>query len=102
VVIEEAAADQGLALGLGEAATIALVLERGAIAVLDDRDARRVATRLGVRVTGTVAILVRLHQLGAIESVAACLDELERIGFRASPNVRAWALEASGEAASAG
>ena len=84
-------------LGAGEAATIELADALGAVAVLDDRDARRVAVRRGVALTGTVAILVHLKVRGAIPSVSDQLDALERIGFRADPRVRKWALRAAGE-----
>ena len=91
------AASAGSALGSGEIATIALALSRGALAVLDDWDARRVAIRRGVQLTGTIAVLVRLGQLGAIASITKRLDALEGIGFHATEELRAWALEAAGE-----
>ncbi|NJD28650.1 MAG: DUF3368 domain-containing protein [Chloroflexi bacterium] len=94
----ETASAGELRLGPGEAAAIALATTLDAIIVLDDRDARRVAGRRGVPLTGTVAILVRLKQLGAIPSVRAHLDALDGFGFRVGAEVRAWALETSGEA----
>lgn len=84
-------------LGAGEAATIELADTLGAVAVLDDRDARRAAVRRDVALTGTVAILVQLRLSGAIASVSDQLDALERMGFRADPRVRQWALRAAGE-----
>lgn len=84
-------------LGAGEAAAIELADTLGAVAVLDDRDARRVAVRRGVALTGSVAILVRLKLRSAIPSVSDQLDALERMGFRADPRVRQWALGAAGE-----
>lgn len=91
------AAQPGLALGAGERATIELAASVGGAAVLDDRDARRVARQRGVPLTGTLAILVRLRQLGAIASLAETLAHLESIGFRTTDELRAWALEAAGE-----
>jgi hypothetical protein len=98
ILVSDTPVDSELVLGAGEAATIALAQRIGGIAVLDDRDARRVARGLGVLVTGTIAILVRLRKTGLISSVREQLDELDRIGFRSSPLVRARALEVSGEA----
>jgi predicted nucleic acid-binding protein len=69
----------------------------GGVAVLDDRDARRVARQRGVALTGTVAILVKLRQLGAIGSLAESLAQLDSIGFRTTEQLRAWALEEAGE-----
>jgi predicted nucleic acid-binding protein len=86
-----------LSLGAGEIATIELAARVGGVAVLDDRDARRVAHQRGLALTGTVAILVRLKQIGAIGSLAETLAQLESIGFRTTDELRAWALEAAGE-----
>lgn len=86
-----------LGLGAGEDAVIELAAAVGGVAVLDDRDARRVAHQRGLPLTGTVAILVRLRQIGAIGSLAETLARLESIGFRATDELRAWALEAAGE-----
>ena len=93
----EQGAQPALALGGGEAATIELAASVGGVAVLDDRDARRVAHQRGLPLTGTVAILVRLRQLGAIGSLAETLAQLESIGFRTTDELRAWALGAAGE-----
>ncbi|MEP7377995.1 MAG: hypothetical protein ABI725_00375 [Chloroflexota bacterium] len=94
---EQAAQPGSLALGAGELATIELAASVGGVAVLDDRDARRVAHQRGLPLTGTVAILVRLRQLGTIGSLAETLAQLESIGFRTTDELRAWALEAAGE-----
>lgn len=86
-----------LGLGAGEVATIELAASVAGVAVLDDRDARRVAHQRGLPLTGTIAILVRLRQLGVIGSLAETLAQLETIGFRTTDELRAWALEAAGE-----
>ena len=86
-----------MVLGAGELATIELAGAGGRVAVLDDRDARRVARKRGVPLTGTVAILVRLKQVGAIGSLAETLAHLDASGFRMTDDLRAWALEAAGE-----
>lgn len=46
-------------LDSGEAACLALAVERGLILASDDLAVRRAATRLGVKLTGTVGILLR-------------------------------------------
>ena len=81
-------------LGLGETATIRRAIEGGMTAVIDDLDARRVASRLGVSLTGTVATLVWLSGSGGGPPILSALDDLDRIGFRVSAAVRAWALAA--------
>lgn len=93
----EQRAQPSLSLGAGEVATIELAAAVGGVAELDDRDARRVAHQRGVPLTGTVAIIVRLRQLGSIGSLAETLAQLDSIGFRTTDELRAWALGAAGE-----
>lgn len=84
-------------LGPGVTATIRRASESGMTAVIDDLDARRAATRLGVALTGTIALLVRLDEIGGMGSgiwLRDMLDRLGAIGFRISPALRARALEA--------
>jgi predicted nucleic acid-binding protein len=52
------------AIGPGERETIALALETGATAVMDDRRGRRRARSLGVPVTGTLGVLQAIHRTG--------------------------------------
>jgi len=50
----------GRSLGPGEASCLALAISRGLIFATDDLAARRLATRRGVLLTGTLGILIRL------------------------------------------
>jgi predicted nucleic acid-binding protein len=95
VVLEpnEGAAIPGL--GAGESATIRRAAADGMTAVIDDLDARRAGSRQEIALTGTIALLVRLAQLGG-PPIAETLDELERIGFRVSAELRTLALEQRG------
>lgn len=52
------------ALGPGERETIALALETGTTAVMDDRRGRRRARSLGVPATGTLGVLQTIHRTG--------------------------------------
>lgn len=79
-------------LGSGETATIRRAAELGMTAVIDDLDARRAAARTDVTLTGTIAILVRLSQSDDHVPILDLVDDLDRIGFRVSPAVRAWVL----------
>ncbi len=49
-----------LALGPGEASCLVMAITRGLTLASDDLAARRVATERGVRLTGTLGILIRL------------------------------------------
>lgn len=75
-------------LGRGEEEVIALALELGAeYVVVDDLAARRSAQELGVRVIGTVGVLVAAKRRGAISSVLPLLGSLREEGFRLSDEV---------------
>lgn len=82
----------------GEAEVIALAQEQGAdLVVIDERLARRHAKRLGMRLTGTLGVLLRAKQLGAIEAVAPMIDQLRQGGIRLSDDVVAEVLRLAGE-----
>jgi uncharacterized protein len=69
-------------LDAGEAEVIALALELGDAEVLiDERAGRRLAMRAGLRVTGTVGLLVEAKQEGLIERVRPLIDDLRTFGF---------------------
>ncbi len=87
-----------LLLDEGEAEAIALALEVNAsLVLLDDREARLQAKRLGLRVTGTLGILLRAKKLGLIESLREELSKLKETGFRISKNLEEEILRAAGE-----
>ncbi|MEO8501512.1 MAG: DUF3368 domain-containing protein [Vicinamibacteria bacterium] len=85
-------------LGAGETEGIALARELpGALLILDDAEARRVAQGFGLRVTGTVGVLVLAKDRRLINEVAPELDRLSTFGFRLAPPVRMAALLRAGE-----
>ena len=61
-------------LGSGEASCLAVAVTRGLVLATDDLAARRRATQRGVRLTGTIGILVRLAREGHLP-----LNEANRI-----------------------
>jgi predicted nucleic acid-binding protein len=72
-------------LGQGEAACLALAVQRGYTFLTDDGDARRWSHRAEIPVSGTIGILVRLVQSGAltIDEGNALLTEMRQKGFYA-------------------
>lgn len=91
-----------LTLGRGEAEVIALGLEQkhGGVAcevVLDDRRARQIAHEFGLRVVGTVGLLVRAKRHGYVASVRELLERLQAGGFRLSAELLRQALVLAGE-----
>jgi predicted nucleic acid-binding protein len=56
-------------LGRGERETIALAIETDAdLVVVDDQEGRRIARNRGLRVTGTIGILIEARERGLIAS----------------------------------
>lgn len=88
-------------IGQGESEAIALAVEiRAEVVLLDDLDARHVAERMGLHVSGVLALLVRAKREGHIEQLAPILDVLDsRIRFRMSAALRKRTLRDAGEAA---
>ena len=86
-----------LSVDNGEAEAIALALEKNCKIILDDKQARSAARKLGLEVVGTVGMFVRAKQNNLINSLETVLDELEINGFRMSENLKAEALKIVGE-----
>jgi predicted nucleic acid-binding protein len=85
-------------LAPGEAEVIALAQERRAdLVVIDERLARRHAERLGMRLTGTLGILLRAKQLGMVKAVAPLIDQLRQGGIHLGDDVVSEVLRLAGE-----
>ena len=86
-------------LDLGESEALALAMEKSAaIVLLDEKDARQMATQLGLAPLGTVGMLIWACRSGLIGSLREQLDALRRQGkFRISQTLYAAALRAVGE-----
>ena len=65
--------------------------------ILDDRQARLVATRLEVRVIGTLGCALKAKQVGAIAAVRPLIEKLETHGFYLSASLKSEALRLAGE-----
>jgi len=90
-----------LASGLhpGEAEAIALALETGAdIVLLDERDGRSMAVRLGLRVTGVLGVLLRAKRTAGISSLRSELEALRSTaGFFIASRLEEEILKSAGE-----
>jgi len=74
-------------LGAGEREAIALAAELSADALLmDDRDARQEATRLGVHVLGTLRVLVDASEHD-LADLSTAFDRLRGTNFRANESL---------------
>lgn len=84
---------QESSLGEGEREVIALGQERpGSMLPLDDRNARRHAIALGLKISGTLGVLLLAKEEGLLDSVRTVLDRLQRQRFRLDPLTRRTAL----------
>lgn len=82
----------------GEAAVILLGFEYPeAVLVLDDWYAREFAASRGLRMIGTIGLLLRAKAEGHIPEVSPIFSMLQEAGFRISPRVLSEALLLAGE-----
>lgn len=86
-------------LGEGEAEAITLAREKGVdVVLLDEKDARRSANRLGLKILGTVGILIWAKHMGIIFGLKKGLDHLQtKAEFHLSREVYERALQVVGE-----
>ena len=75
---------------------MALELE-DSIAILDDSLARRVAEMRGIRLTGTLEILLDAKKADLIPAVTPLLDQLDTLRFRLAQETRLAVLKLANE-----
>jgi len=86
------------ALHAGEAEAIALAIEIGCPLIIDERLGSRAAAEQRVPKTGVLGLLVAAHREGLLSEIELVLDELMRVGFRASPQLIDHILHLADEA----
>ena len=85
-------------LDRGEAETIALALELQAdLVLMDEREGRHAAQRLGLRTLGVVGILLDAKQQELLTAVRPAFDALRAAGFYLGGPVYRKGLELAGE-----
>lgn len=73
---------------LGEASAIALATDYAdALLLLDDLKARKLATKLNFKVSGTLGVIHRAKQLGVIDKVKPLVEKLLATNFRIADNI---------------
>jgi hypothetical protein len=78
---------QTLDKGESEAITLAIELKAD-WTLLDEREGRKVAKSLGLKVTGILGVLLRAKQSGELKSLQPVIDELiSKAGFRIAPEL---------------
>ena len=72
----------------GEASAIALATEYDdVLLLLDDLKARKLATRLKFKITGTLGVIHRAKQMSLIDKVKPLIDKLLLTDFRVAGNI---------------
>ena len=89
-----------LAYGLdpGEPAVLALAEEHDArLVIIDEKDARKEAQRIGLQVKGTIGVLLEAKQKGLIDEIRPLLERLWANGMHLGQSVIDDALQRAGE-----
>ena len=82
----------------GEASAIALAVELdNCLLILDDYKARRLASSLELKFTGTFGLLVEAKLSGHLPSVRPILDKIKQTDFRLSLELERKILDRAGE-----
>jgi predicted nucleic acid-binding protein len=86
-------------LDRGESETLALAVELKAhLVLLDEKEGRHAAIRLGLRSLGTLGVLLQAKRLGTLTEIRPLLDALrEQAGFFLSDSLYWQVLEQAGE-----
>lgn len=85
-------------LGRGEREVLALATSLpGTWVILDDDEARQVALRLSLPLTGTLGILLTAKRAKRVVMLTPLLDRLDKAGFRMSGPLHAEILRRAGE-----
>ena len=83
---------------LGESEAISLALEvHASQLIVDDLQARRLATSLGLSIIGTTGLLLAAKQKGLITAVREPLNKLLELGFHLHPNLYRDTIVKAGE-----
>jgi len=82
----------------GEAAVLALAIEREArLVIIDEKKARREVLKIGFPFKGTVGILLEAKEAGLIDEIKPLLILLEENGIYLDKSFIAYALREAGE-----
>lgn len=72
----------------GEASSIALACDfDDVLLLLDDLKARKLAVKLGFRITGTPGVIAKAKKIGMIERVKPYVEKLQQTDFRISKDI---------------
>lgn len=82
----------------GEASIMILGLETdNSVLCIDDLQGRKMAKKLGLRLTGTLGIIHKAKQAGLIKSTRKTIEKLKKFDFRISEKIEREIIRKSGE-----
>lgn len=82
----------------GESSAIALALETpDCTVILDDFKARKIAEQLGLKITGTIGVIIKAKLKGIIPTIKPILSKIRTTDFRLTPELELLALKEAGE-----
>jgi len=85
-------------LDKGEASAIAYAIEQSyCLLIIDDSKGRKYAEQLGIKITGTLGVIIDAKLSGLINSVKPLLDKIEKTNFRLTSDLKSRTLEKSNE-----
>jgi predicted nucleic acid-binding protein len=84
-------------LGLGETSIIINAIKNNGFLIIDDLKARKIATTLRLRFTGSIGILIIAKELKLIDSVKYYLENIQETNFRLSDALINKVLEITNE-----
>jgi predicted nucleic acid-binding protein len=85
-------------LDKGEASAIAFAIEQtDCLLIIDDYKGRKYAEQLGIKITGTLGLIINAKLSGHIESVKPMLDKIKKTDFRLTEELAKKTLEKSNE-----
>ncbi len=79
----------------GEASAMALCLEQteDVLLIIDERKGRIIAQELGIKIIGTIGILIKAEEKGLFTNLSEIIERLEQTDFRLSPKLKQQLLD---------
>ncbi len=85
-------------LDKGEASAIAFAIEQvDCLLIIDDYKGRNYAEQLGIKITGTLGVIIDAKLSGHIESVRPMLDKIKKTDFRLTEELEKRTIEKASE-----
>lgn len=82
----------------GEASTIALAIKLDdCLLIIDDKQGRRFANRLGLTITGTIGVILDAKLNGIIPTVKPVISKIKTTNFRITEKLELLILKKAGE-----